>query len=127
MVICRRATDDRCICHPTGDNDVSTLGESINDAPATEVRIRRHIARYITQPICWIECDEISTFSEIDRSIEKIVAVNVGNSWVETETVGDFLKGVRTSTRIESTSVRDDFDATIKTGSHHLLHLSDKG
>ena len=62
MVICRRATDDRCICYPTGDNDVSTLGESINDAPATEVRICRHIARYITQPIRWIESDEISTY-----------------------------------------------------------------
>ena len=118
----------RSIGGAPGDDDVSTLIQSLDDAPAADVCVGGHDPiGQLAQGLTGVEMGEVVAGSDqVPQAVREIVAVDVGDRRVEAQPVCDLGHGVSAPRRIQAAGIGHHLDAPFQTGAHDLLHLRDE-
>ena len=115
---------NRCVGDATSDDNVGAAVERIDDAPTTEIGVGGDEPRCVAHGLAGFEVSEVdASGNEFVEAWQQVVAVDVGNGWIESELCGHLGNGLGAAGRVEAARIGDHLDASIEAGAHHLFHL----
>ena len=123
---CRRTAHDRGVRDATGDDDVGTAGQGVDDAETAQIGVRRQIRREVAEVVGAGERMHGTGAGQFDDARQQIVAVDVGDRRVQPELVGHVLDRLGAAVRVETARVRHHLDTPFEARAHHVFHLTDE-